>query len=360
MPGWKDLLKKGQDLAKQAKAEVDARGGLAEVAKQAKTELENRGLIGEQASQEHAPTAPRDAMSDADQVRQVVGPDHPHPYHLLTSAEVASALRVEPHQLTGPTPNIADNAAGASWRVDAGAEAITIDLLLYTDPADVEELVGYGEEPARRLPHVGDRAAITREAVAVQRGGETVGIWVYGGDVDWQPALESLARSVADRLPDFAQYAARMAAPGGPVLTDVLPTSVAAEIVGVPLDTPRLERTDEEVRVTWHGPQPADQETDEVRVEVRQYLVDPWDKQRQMAQSGNAFEKAFAQIGEALTERLKDAYAPATGPWDLAYLGPTEGYIKKGTRSFAVEISGIPRDTSAEVRAIAERLAGAV
>ena len=359
MPGWKDVLKKGQDLAKQAKAEVDSRGGIAEVAKQAKSELENRGLIGGQEQHESQP-APPAAGSDIDQVQAVVGPDHPHPFYLLTNADVATALGVEPVHVQGPTPNIGDDAAGASWRVEAGAEPLSIDLLLYADPTEVEDLIGYGDERPRRLSHIGDRAAIIREAIAVQRGGETVSIYMYGGDVDWQPALEALARSVADRLPDFAQYAARMSAPGGPVLTEVLPTDAVGQIVGVQLDSPLLRRGDEDVSVTWRGPQPVDDEAQEVRVEVRQYLVDPMDKQRQMAQSGNVVERAFAQIGEAMTEQLKNAFVPAPGPWDLAYLGPTEGYIKKGDRSFAVEIKGLERDTSAEVRALAERIAGAV
>lgn len=290
MPDWKGLLRKGGDLAKQAKAEVDARGGIAEVAKKARSELENRGLIGGQHGETAGPPAAE--VSAADQVRDAVGPDHPHPLYLLTSEEVATALRVEPGHLQGPEPNIADGAAGASWRVEAGAEPVSVDLLLYADAPEVEELTGYGDEPPRRLPGIGDRAAITREAVAVQRGGEVVGITVYGGGaVDWQPALESLARAVAERLPDFEQYAARMAAPGGPVLTSVLPTQTVAEIVGMPLDTPLLHRDDDEVRVTWRGPQPADDETDVAEVEVRHYVVDPMDRQRRLAQTGNAVER---------------------------------------------------------------------
>jgi hypothetical protein len=342
MRDWKGMLKKGVDLAKQAKSE-----------------LEERGLVGDQSGTQSSGAGPDEAeLPPASQVYEVTGPTHPHPFDLLTNAEVAAALGAAPHQVAGPTANVVDDCAGPSWRVEVGGRQVAVELLLYLHPVDVEELLGYTEADVRPLPGVGDRAAIAAEGVAVTRGGEVVTIHIYGGDgINRRSALEVLAQAVAGRLPDFRQYAARMSAPDGPILTDVLPTEEVARIVGGPLGLPQLARDADEVRAVWRGPRPLGGEGEEVRVEVTHYLVDPWEKQRQLADAGSPFAKAAVQMGETLKSQLAQQFGTDKGPWDEGFLMPTEAYFKKGGHSFKIEVHGLGDDASPQVLALAERLA---
>jgi len=309
----------------------------------------------------------RTGLSPADEAREVTGPDHPHPFQLLTTAEVASALGVDAASVDAPTAALSDGAAGPSWRVHTDEGDVTVELMLYVDESDVDEMTSYGDD-GRRLPGIGDRAAASGDLVAVTRGGETVTIMLTGAP-SWQigPALEALARAAAARLPDFREYAVRRSAPGGPVLTDVLPTDAVASLLGVALDVPTIERRDNEIRVTWQEPPaPASSaladldESPQVRVEATHYLVDPWDQQRRMADGGGVFAKVAVQLGEAMKEQFAEHFTPAPGPWEEGYLGPSMAYFKKGSRAFQIEIEGAERDTSPEVEALARRLAEGV
>ncbi len=352
MPDWKGLLKKGTELAKQAKSE-----------------LEERGVIGgeQQRTEPAGPGLDQVERSPADQAREVTGADHPDSFQLLTTEDVAAALGVEPTAVPPPTASVSDGSAGPRWTVHTGGGEVTVDLQLYVDAYDVDELTGYGDD-GQRLPGVGDKAATSGDLVAVSRGGETVSITVSGAPSGQaRPAMESLARAAAARLPDFSQYAARMSAPGGPVLTDVLPTEAVSAVLGVSLEVPSIERSDDEVRVTWREPEPAApvtdddaQEADRVRVEVTHYLVDPWEKQQRMADSGGVFAKVAVQLGEVMKEQLAEHFRPVPGPWDEGYLGPAMAYFKKGGRSFKIEVEGSGRDTSSEVSTLAHRLAEGV
>ena len=337
---WKAMLKKGVDLAKEARSE-----------------LEERGLTG--GGQAPPPAAaPVDPASAAAEVYLVTGPDHPHPFELLTTDEVAAALGVGPESVDGPTANVVDDCAGPSWTVRTAGGDLSVDLLLYLHPIDVEELLGYSDEGVVRLDGVGDRAAIAGEGVAVARGGEVVTVHVSGGEgVDRRPALEAMAGTVAARLPDFRQYAVRMSAPGGPVLTDVFPTDRLSSLLGVPLEVPELERSAEEFTAVWRQVQPAGSEGDQLRVEVTVYLVDPEEKQRRAAAGGGVFAQAAVQFGEAMKEQLAEHFQPVPGPWEEGYLWPTQAYFKKGGRSFRIEIRGTDRDFGPQVKAMAERLA---
>lgn len=352
MPDWKGLLKKGTELAQQAKSE-----------------LEERGVLGgeQQRSEPTGVGSQAPDQSPADQAREVTGEGHPHPFDLLTTEEVAAALGADASSVAPPTASISDGSAGPRWTVHlAGGAQIDVDLQLYVDAMDVDELTSYGDD-AQRLLGVGDRAATSGSLVAVSRGGETVSITVDGAP-DWQtgPALEALARAVAARLPDFREYAVRMSAPGGPVLTDVLPTDVVATALGVALDTPSIERRDNEVRVTWQEPPTPttpdadDEEPDQFRVEVTHYLVDPWEHQQRKADSGGVFAKVAVQLGEAMKEQLAQHFTPVPGPWDEGYVGPAMAYFKKGGRSFKIEVEGAQRDTSPQIEALARRLAEGV
>ena len=347
---WKSVLKKGVEMAKEAKSE-----------------LEERGLIGGEPPPPPA-APPADPVAAAAEVSQVIGPDHPHPFDLLTTAEVASALGVGPDAVHGPTANVVDECAGPSWRVQVEGGEVSVDLLLYLHPVDPEELLGYSDEGARRLPGLGDRAAIADEGVAVVRGGEVVTVHVSGGHgFDRRAALVAMAGAVASRLPDFRQYAARMSAPGGPVLADVFPTERLSTLLGVPLETPELERGADEYSAVWREPEPDpapddpddpdDPQGERLRVEVTVYLVDPEEQQRRAAAAGGIFAQAAVQFGEAMKEQLAEHFRPVPGPWDEGYLWPTQAYFKKGGRSYRIEVHGARRDLSAQVRLLAERLA---
>lgn len=230
----------------------------------------------------------------------------------------------------------------------------------------MDELTSYADD-RQRLHGVGDKAATSGDLVAVSRGGETVSITISGGDGGpFRSALEAMARSVAARLPDFREYAARTSAPGGPVLTDLLPTEVVSAVLAVPLEVPSIERSADEVVVTWQEPEPVasrtehEAEADLMRVEVTHYLVDPWEQQQRAADSGGVFAKVAVELGEAMKEQFAEHFKPVPGPWDEGYLGAAMAYFKKGGRSFKIEVKGTDRDTSAEVATLARRLAEGV
>lgn len=347
MPDWKSLLKKGVDLAQQAKSE-----------------LEERGIVPpEQARSEPRPAAP--ARDPREEIAAAIGGDHPNPIDLLHAPEVAAAFGVGPEQVSPPEPYVADGCAGQTWTVRRGDDAIRVDFLLYDGGWSLDELCS--SDGARRRP-IGDQCLVAPDSGALRRGGESVSVHLSEDrPVDRSGAIEQLLRTVADRLPDFDTYMAKQFPPGAPVLTTLLPTAEVADVLGVALDLPEVSRTDEGTEVRWSSVAPEEDEAaveagewnppPDVGVRLMQYVEDPMEKQKQMAASGNV----WAQMGEKLAESMKEEYAaafePKPGPWDEGYLWPTQAYFKKGGRFFRLDVKGLDRDVSEEVAALARRLA---
>lgn len=351
MRDWKGMLKKGAELAKQAKSELEGLGVLEQ-------------------DRQPASAQPAPAQSPADQAREILGPDHPDPFALLTTEEVARAFGVAPQAVGAPSVTYSDNSAGPSWTVDSPSGPTSVEMYLYADPYDIEEVLGYGDDPLRRLDGVPDRAAVAGDMGAVSRGGEMVSISVSGPETSVHgDAIATLLRAVAERLPDFRQYAARMSAPGGPVLTDILPTETLSAVLGVALDIPSFDRRDNEIRVVWREPEPAEsgaehpvefEEPERLEVEVTHYLVDPWEKQQQEAAAGSVWAKVAVEMGEAMKEQFAEHLKPVPGPWDEGYLMGNQAQFRKAGRSFKIEVSGTRRDLSGEVSRLATRLGEAV
>lgn len=344
MPDWKGMFKKGAELAQQAKTEIEKTGLL----DQARDALKP------------APAAPPPPeRNPTEQVREVLRAGQPDPFVLVTTDDVRQAFGgTEP---VGPRASYSDSSGGPSWTLPAAGGEVTVDVALYADPYDIDELLSYGDDEIHRLPGVGDHSGVAGDMVAVSRGGETLTVMISGPQPGaYRTQLEALARAAAGRLPDFREYALRMSAPGGPVLTDALPTDAVSAVMGIPLEHPTYDRDEERIRATWSGPeQPYDDEGNgggRLEIEVTHFVVDPWDRQQQQAAAGNVWAKAAVDIGEAFKAQLAEHFKPVPGPWDEGYLGPEQAYFKKGGRSFQIEISGAQADTTAQVAALATRL----